>query len=473
MRTLGPGAGMIVVAILVDACGGSASATAAPSVASQLSESGLSTPAIAAEPTERPLGSYEACDAGAPGAITLTVRDQEAEDGIGPVIDQLNREFEAANTSVDVVRQNETRGDLANSILGALTTAQGPDITQLEPGRAGVGEAVKAGLLLPLTDASTRYGWGDRWAPRTLDRMRFADDGTGFGSGTLYGVPVTGELVGLMFNDEAGHAKRPAGPVPQTLDEDMEDYALIKGAGWTPILVGAADGEMLHVYGSILGSLVTPESLDSFVYGRDGGSFDTEAAVKAAGMLLAMRDRGFFADGYASMTSEEAYGRFVSGEAQFLATGSWAWPALKATGRSFTLVTWEPETAGGIALSPGGTGLPWAVRKTSANPGCAVAYLDYITSDHAMEVIAAQELALPSHVSPGALGQDPWFKDMTFAYRDTESANQLGHYLDSAFPTGPETFNTNLARLLADKITPGQFVQNIDSEYQAYLATLR
>ena len=258
---------------LVAGCAGSAGATVAPAPRASC-RAGRSTAAIAAEPTEWPLGSYEACDAGAPGAITLTVRDQEAEDGIGPVIDQLSREFEAANTSVDVVRQNETRGDLANSILGAITTAQGPDITQLEPGRAGVGEAVKAGLLLPLTDAYTRYGWGDRWAPRTLDRMRFADDGTGFGSGTLYGVPVTGELVGLMFNDEAGHAKRPAGPVPQTLDEDMEDYALIKGAGWTPILVGAADGEMLHVYGSILGSLVTPESLDSFVYGRDGGSFE-------------------------------------------------------------------------------------------------------------------------------------------------------------------------------------------------------
>ena len=97
----------------------------------------MPTAAIAAEPTERPLGSYEACDAGAPGALTLTVRDQEAEDGIGPVIDQLSREFEAANTSVDVVRHNETRGDLASSILGALTTAQGPDITQLESGRAG------------------------------------------------------------------------------------------------------------------------------------------------------------------------------------------------------------------------------------------------------------------------------------------------------------------------------------------------
>ena len=134
---------------------------------------------------------------------------------------------------------------------------------------------------------------------------------------------------------------------------------------------------------------------------------------------------------------------------------------------------WEPETAGGTALSVGGTGLPWAVRKTSANPGCAAAYLDYITSDHAMELIAAQELACPATSRPGALGQDPSFRDMTFAYRDTESANQLGHYLDWAFPTGPETFNAELARLLADEITPRQFVQNIDTEYQAYLATLR
>ena len=87
--------------------------------------------------------------------------------------------------------------------------------------------------------------------------------------------------------------------------------------------------------------------------------------------------------------------------------------------------------------------------------------------------IAALELVLPSHVSAGALGSESWFRDTAFAYRDTESANQLGHYLDWAFPTGPETFEAELASLLANETTSLQFVRNIDTAYQTYLATLR
>ena len=231
------------------------------------------------------------------------------------------------------------------SILAELADAQGADVTQLEPGRAGVGEAVKAGLLLPLTEAYTAYGWGDRWAPRTLDRIRFADDGSDCGSGTLYGVPVTGELVGLMFNDVVGHTRQQRA-APRTLEEDMADYITTREDGIVPIVVGAADGDMLHVYGSILGSLVTPEWLDDFVYGRGGATFDTPETVAAAEMLADIAVQGFFTQGFEAMSSAEALQRFIANKAQFLATGSWTWPALKATGAPFMFSRWHPRTAG-------------------------------------------------------------------------------------------------------------------------------
>lgn len=135
------------------------------------------------------------------------------------------------------------------------------------------------------------------------------------------------------------------------------------------------------------------------------------------------------------------------------------------------LTVWNPATIAGGALTPGGTGLPWAVRKTSAHPDCAAAYLDFITSDHAMELVAALEVALPSHVSAGALGSDPWFKDMAFAYRDAESANRLGHHLAWAFPAAGEAFTDGLAKLLAKELTPERFVRAIDEAYRASLAT--
>ncbi len=83
--------------------------------------------------------------------------------------------------------------------------------------------------------------------------------------------------------------------------------------------------------------------------------------------------------------------------------------------------------------------------------------------------------ALPSRYVGGA--PEPMhalnYTDLAFAFADASAHGRPAIRLDAAFPGARETFTTSLARLMAKKITPEEFVQVIDAAYQAYLVTLQ
>jgi len=70
----------------------------------------------------------------------------------------------------------------------AFADPNGPDVAQVNQGRPDMGAAVGAGLLLPLTDYASKYGWDQRWGAGVLARNSFSDDGKTFGTGTPCGV---------------------------------------------------------------------------------------------------------------------------------------------------------------------------------------------------------------------------------------------------------------------------------------------
>lgn len=467
------GALLLTSGLLVAACSTAASPTPAPA-----SEAPTVAPTEApaseaptAAPTPAP-GAYEACASAATTPITLTIWDQEVREGIGNAIEQLNTEFTAANPGVTINRQQKSFDDLKATVKLALADPNGPDVAQVNQGRPDMGAAVQAGLLLPLTDYATKYGWDQRWGAGVLARNSFSDDGKTFGTGTLYGVSVTGEIVGLFWNTSVA-AKYNPGDRPASFADLLKSFDTVKAAGGVPIAFGALDGDALQIYASILQTLVTAEWLDDFIYGRNDVSFNTPETIEAARVLVEMSDKGYFTPGYEGIGYDDSVKLFTADQGLALWTGSWIGATLlEQGGEKFIFMRTPPQTAGGSALSIGGVGLPWSIRKTSANRDCAAAYLDWITSNHAMELVASLG-ALPGHAGGAMPGTSALFNEMAAAFAEANSKNEVGHYLDWAFPTGWDTFKAQLAELLAKRITPEQFAANVDKEYQAFLATLK
>lgn len=219
--------------------------------------------------------------------------------------------------------------------------------------------------------------------------------------------------------------------------------------------------------------MVDRQWLDDWIYGRNNESFNTLQTKAAAATLVQLGDSGDFTQGYAGIGFDDSAKLFEAGKGVYFWTGSWEGASLTAAaGEKFGFIRTPPQTAGGPTLTIGGVGLPWSIRKTTKNPDCAAEYLDFLTSDHAMELVAAKGV-LPGHAAPGATGSSELFNEMSAAFNDANSKDQVGHYLDWAFPTGWDTFKANLAKLQAKQISPDQFVQAVDSQYQSFLATLK
>ena len=456
---------LVVGSLLVTACSGAASPTPAPSAAPSTAPSTAATPATSATP----VAGW--CASAATTPITLMEWDQEVREGIGPVIDQLNSEFMAANPGVTIVRQAKSFDDLKATVKLALADPNGPDVAQVNQGRPDMGAAVQAGLLLPLTSYATTYGWDKRWGAGVLARNSFSDDGKQFGTGSLYGVSITGEIVGLFYNKDK--YQQLGLTIPKTFGEFEQQLATIKSKGEVPIAFGALDGDALQIYGSILETMVTPQWLNDWIYGRNNQSFNTTETKAAAAELVKLSDDGDFTKGYAGIGYDDSAKLFEAGKGVYFWTGSWEGATLTgAAGEKFGFIRVPPQTAGGTSLSIGGVGLPWSIRKTAKNPDCAAAYLDFLTSDHAMQLVAKLGV-LPGHSAPNATGSSALFNEMAAAFADANSKDEVGHYLDWAFPTGWDTFKAQLAKLLAKQASPDQFVQPIDKEYQTFTASLK
>ena len=456
----------LAVILVVSACGPTASAS--PSGA----PSGAASP-TAGSPAASPSGGASPSAPGSPSgspALTGTLRvwDQEVREALGPVVESLNAEFEAANPGVTIERESKSFDDLKATVKIALADANGPDVAQVNQGRGDMGAAVGAGLLLPLTEHADRFGWSERWGEGVLARNSFTDDGTTFGSGTLYGVSMTGEIVGIFYNKEKLAALN--FQVPRAFPELVDQLTAIMDAGETPIAFGNLEGDALQIYGSILETLVDREWLDDWIYGAEDASFDIPEATQAAESLLDFAESGYFTEGYEGIGYDDSWRSFAGGEGVYFWTGSWIGGDLVgAGGEKFGFIRTPPETAGGASLSIGGVGLPWAIRKTTANPELALAYIDFMTSDAAMEKIAAAGV-LPSHGDPPGSGQ--LFNEMKAAFADANENDEIGHYLDWAAPTLFDLFKAEIPKMLAKQTTPGQFVDAINAEYESFVGTL-
>lgn len=458
-----------------------AAATASPTAAATASP----TEAPTASPTEAPSASasaspsasagsaaYEACASAATTPIALSDWDQEVREGIGPAIDQLEAEFMAANPGVTITRTVKSFDDLKATLLQALQDPAGPDIAQVNQGRPDMGTAVQGGLLLPLTPYLTKYGWDTRWGQGVHARDSFTQDGKTFGQGNVYGISVTGEVVGIYYN-KAKFATLGL-TEPKSWDEFVTQLQTIKDAGETPIEFGdQGGGGSIQVYASILETMLGRKSLDDFIFGNAGAKFDTPEAATAAETVLSLADKGYFTDGYAGIKIDDAAVAFGGGDGVYFWGGSWYGAGLtEKGGENFGFMRTPPQVAGGPRLTVGGVGLPWSISKNSKNPDCAAALLDYITGDHAMELVAAKGV-LPSHEVATAVGPGDLFNALSAAFGDANGKDEVGHYVDWAFAGGYDTFNAELAKLLAKQEQPAAFVKAIDTAYQTFLTSLK
>jgi len=400
------------------------------------------------------------------GPVTLSVWDQEVRGGQNQQITQLNKEFQAKYPNVTIKRTAKSFTDLKTTLKLALSGNNPPDVVEVNQGYPDMVSFVKAGMLLPLDSYEQAYGWDKRYPAALLDLNKVSDGGDHFGEGKLYGLSQMGEYVGVYYNKD--NLKQLGLPVPTTWQQFTGDLAKIKAKGQIPIQFGNLDKwPAIHEFGVIQAQTAGADAVRNLVFGT-GGSWTDPSTVQAATTLQDWAKNGYFESGVNGVKYDDAAKHFAAGQGVFLITGTWEAATLKPTmGSSLGLMVTPPS--GSQLATTGGESLAFGVTSKSKNADVAAAYINFITDQHAADVMT-ETGNLPAVPGPkakaiptsGVEGQ------MVQGWEKLSAANGLVPYLDYSTPTFYDTITADLQSLIGGQMTPQAFTQALQDDYSKF-----
>lgn len=404
--------------------------------------------------------------------VTLVVWDINARDVENEVADTLAQEFEEAHPGVTVDRVAKSLDDLKATTGLALASDDGPDVVQVNQGLSDMGTFVKSGLLLDLTPYAEQYGWVEKLSPGIVARNSFTADGAVFGEGNLYGVPPLAEMVGVFYNRDLFNEMGLT--IPTTFAEFEALLDTVVQQGMAPIVFGNLDGwPGIHTYSEIQNAYIDRTYLDDFVFGRSEVGFNTPENLQAAEKLVNWVDKGYFTEFFEGVGYDDSWGLFADGLGPMMITGSWLSGELANLGSAdtFGFFLVPPAEVGQPKMSVGGTSLAYGIRASSGNADLAAEYIDWMMSARAAELWVAAGFIPVQPVDASLVEEGTLFGDLVNAWTWLNANDAVGHYIDWATPTFYNTITASLQELMAKEITPQEFVEKLDADYQEYLAS--
>ena len=400
------------------------------------------------------------------GEQTLTVWDQEVRGGQNEQMTKLNAAFEARYPNVTIKRNSQSFEDLGKTLRLALSGTDAPDVVQANNARNTMGAFVKAGQLLPLDPWAAAYGWADRYPASVLKYSQYSTDGTTFGSGSVYGLPQVGEVVGVFYS------KKKLESLGLSVPGDWAGFesaiAAAKEKGQTPLLLGNIEKWPAgHVFGPLQGATVEAGQIEKLGFGNAGASWTTPENEAAAQKLADWGARGYFNQGVNGTEYDAAWQKLAKGEGVFLMGGSWmAADLADAMGQDVGFFA-PPAAAGQGAHTTGGTGLPFTVTAKTGNPDLAAAYIDFITNDDAMKVLA-ETGNLPVIDTQKYAPASGVLRDVYTEFGTVTTTGVLLPYLDYATPTMGETLGDSLQGLLDGRLDAKSFTEAMEADYAGF-----
>ena len=458
-----------LLAVVAGCAPGTGQATAAPAsaAASQgggASPFGVPTASGSSGPAATARAAFPTFDTTTPA--TLVEWDTETSAGPSTAMDTLNTAFMAKYPNVTIKRTAKNFDDYVATIKLAASAPDAPDVFQGNEGYQVDAALAKAALMLPLDDYAKAYGWDTRFgSSQTLDVLRWSSDGTTWTKGPLWGIPQKAEVLGAFYNKNA--LQKLGLSVPTTFAEFELSLATANAKGVPGIVVGGLDGWPLgHIFMILQALFEDPQQIANWTFGVAGSNFDTPGTQKAASVLQDWATKGYFAKGYAGIGQDNAAARFAKGEGLYFLTGPWENGTFAPMGTNVGFFTMPGPDTATASHTTGSPSLPFHISSKSKHADVAAAYLDFITSPQAANVVAkngdlpAAPLADTSVVAAGT--------SLAAIINGLEAKSRAGlltPYLDWATPTMGDTLFGDLQKLMAGKLTPAQFTAEVQSDW--------
>ncbi|MEA9983968.1 MULTISPECIES: ABC transporter substrate-binding protein [Subtercola] len=407
-------------------------------------------------------------DVASAGPVTLTVWDQNTDEGITDAQEALNAAFTKKYPNVTINRVTQSFADLKTTLKLALSGDNPPDVIQANQGYPDMGAFVQGGLIRSLNDYNDVYKWSSYYPESLLKINSFSADGKKWQGDNLYGISQTGEVVGVYYNKKILTQLGVAAPTSlASLETDM---AAAKSAGILPMAYGDIEKSPgIHLFGIVQASLAGADAVNKLVTGQ-GGAWTDDVSVKAATTIQNWSDEGYITKGASGISRDDALAQFEAGKSAFYVVGTWKQAAISATlGADAGFTTLIP--AGGTTpVTTGGEGLAWAVTTGSKHPDVSAAYIDFINNADAAQTFIDKK-SLPSVIPAGYTPTAGLETDVFKTYGAVTASGGLVPYLDYSTPTFYDTLTSAVQQLTDDQVTPKAFTEILQKDYSSFLSS--
>ncbi|MGV8846829.1 ABC transporter substrate-binding protein [Tessaracoccus sp.] len=400
------------------------------------------------------------------GDVELVVWDQEVRGSQNDSLVALNKAFHDKYPNITIKRLSQATDDLKAQVTLALSGNDVPDVVQVNNARGDMGQFVKAGQLVDLSPYAAAYQWEERFSPSVLSKVRYSADSTTFGEGNLYGLPQTGEIVGIFYS--AKKLEMIGGKTPETWDDYFSLLDKAMAAGEQPMVLGNIEKwPALHVYGPLQGYFVAADEVVKLGMGNAGASWTDEPNTAAMDKFQEWGDKKYLGTSPNGLDYDPAWTEFTKGTGVFLPGGSWLGTDMEATMKDDLHFMAPPPSKEGKLATTGGTGIPFSVPAKAKNIDAAAAYIDFITNDDAMQIIAdngGMPVLRTKELAPSSGVQ----KEIFEAFDDVSNNGTLLPYLDYATPSFSDTAGQGLQEVLGAQKTGAEVLTAFEDDYTKF-----
>ncbi|MFT9008972.1 MAG: extracellular solute-binding protein [Bifidobacterium sp.] len=406
-------------------------------------------------------------DVASAGKVTLVVWDQNTDGGMPQAQKELNAEFQKKYPNVTIKRNSQSFSDLKTTLKLALSSNNPPDVVQANQGYPDMGAFIQAGMIRPVDDYAKLYDWSSYYPSKLLKLNSFSKDGKTWQGKSLYGISQTGELVGVYYNKTLMNqlGLKP----PTTITELQSEMAVAKKAGIQPLSFGDLDKYPgIHLFGFVQSAMAGSTYVNDLVKGSSG-SWTSSATVKAATTIQNWVEKGYITQDANGVSADSAASDFTSGKALFNVNGTWQQQTYAAAMGNTNVGFVTMDTKDGKPSAMGGEGLAWAITSKSKHPDVAAAYIDFVNTSHAAQVLLKTgnlPSVLPSSYEPE---KSTLAASIATQYRKVQKADGVVPYLDYTTSTFYDTLTAGMQNLIARQSTPTEFTGELQKDYASFL----
>jgi raffinose/stachyose/melibiose transport system substrate-binding protein len=399
----------------------------------------------------------------AKGVVQITVWDQFESEGTtaaGPAMEKLLVQFQKENPDVKVKRTLVPQSNIRDQLRIAVAGGTQPNLVYTWPAAAVLASYAKDAHLLVLDQAAEKFGWLQNLPDLETKRNSY--------KGHLYAYPFEQDYMLVYYNKDL-FAKLGIS-VPQTYEEFLSNNEVIKKAGFTPIAFGNRGKWPATNTLSYLLALVAGKQRQEEVLFKDT-PWTNDAYVEAATIFMDWVNKDFFPKGFNGIEFGEANSLFTMGKAAMNITGTWIIKDMfRATGFQMGTFMLPQIKASLPKATMMGEGSQWEVsaKGTAAEQEAAVRLLNFLMADANIGTWVKDGYVIP--LRKGGLNWDPFtvpdgVKE-TFRMGDAmQSVN--GYDLHTTVPESvTETLYNNLQLMLDKRLTPPQFLQEMQKSWE-------